>query len=97
MELYLGFAALVAGFLDALTTHLGLRDGSAEESNAVWRYLYPRVPVFVFFCLCTFVPVALSTVALWLGGVGGQAGVVAVAFCAPIWNASVLYRAWKKR
>ena len=97
MEWYLGFAALVAGFLDALTTHLGLRHGIAEEANPVWRYLYPRVPVPAFFVLCALAPFAIAMAAFWLGGVAAQSGAVVVAFLAPISNAILLYRLRKKR
>lgn len=51
MEWYLaGFAGAV-GVADAITTHIGLQSGRAEEANPLWRHLYPRLPLLAFFIL----------------------------------------------
>lgn len=51
MEWYVGGIAGVLAILDALTTHIGLKNGSAEETNPLWRHLYSRLPLPAFIAL----------------------------------------------
>lgn len=92
MEWYLvGLAGLV-GVADALTTHIGLKSGLAEETNPLWRHLYPRLPTLAFFTLLAGGQCLISMLLFFLLGDIGQISHLAVYTLAPLSNAVVIYK-----
>lgn len=51
MEWYVGAFAGGLAIINAITTHIGLKDGRAEETNPLWRRLYPILPLPAFIAL----------------------------------------------
>ena len=92
VEWYLvGLAGLV-GVADALTTHIGLKSGLAEEANPLWRHLYPRLPLLAFFALLAGGQCLISWLLFFLLGDIGQISHLAVYALAPLSNAIVIFR-----
>lgn len=92
MEWYLvGLAGLV-GLADAITTHIGLKSGLAEETNPLWRHLYPRLPTLAFFTLLAGSHCLISWLLFFLLGDIGQISHLAVYALAPLSNAIVIFR-----
>ena len=97
MEWYVAGFAGALGVLDAITTHVGLKGGLAEEGNPLWRYLYPRLPPAGFVALLGGVQFVLSMLIFLVLGEIGQMSHAAVALLPPATNAIVIARARKKR
>ena len=92
MEWYIGGIAAVLAILDALTTHIGLKDGRAGETNPLWRRLYPRLPLPAFFALLAGGQVCLSMSLFYLLDEPAQLAHLAVSAIVPISNVIVLLR-----
>ena len=96
MEWYVAGFAGVLGLLDAMTTHVGLKAGVAEETNALWRHLYPRVSLAGFVALLGGGQFVLSMLVFLVLGEIGQISHAAVALLPPVSNAIVIARARKR-
>ena len=89
-------AAFLVGALDALTTHIGLKTPGLEELNPLWRGLYARTRLPVFFMVMAFGQLLLSVGALFLLGPVAQHAHLVVGALAPAANLLVILRARRK-
>lgn len=90
MEWYVGGVAGLLGALDGITTHFGLKGGQVEETNALWRLLYPRLPLAGFILLLAGGQFVLSMLVFRVLGDTGQWAHLAVSLIVPIWNVAVI-------
>jgi hypothetical protein len=92
MEWYVGAFAGGLAVIDAITTHIGLKDGRAEETNPLWRRLYPILPLPAFIALLAGGQGGLSMLMFFLLGETAQFAHLAVTALVPISNVMVLLR-----